>query len=130
MPHLKHDLRAMVDAVTSKTKIIFLPSPNNPTGTANTNEEMSWLVENLPDHVILCFDEAYAEYLNEPPKLFLYKIESENRLPSNFSKIYGLAGLRIGYGYGSKEMISYFKSPSTFQCKCSRTSDRNCGTAR
>ena len=107
MPHLKHDLGAMLEAVTSKTKIIFLPSPNNPTGTANTNEEIHWLVENLPDHVILCFDEAYTEYLNKPPTTLSF-IKSNPKIVClrTFSKIYGLAGLRIGYGYGSKEMIS------------------------
>ena len=63
MPELIHDLSKMRDAVTEKTKIVFLPSPNNPTGTANSSSEIINFVNSLPDHVIFCLDEAYAEYL-------------------------------------------------------------------
>lgn len=106
MPNLKHDLEAFLVSITDRTKIIFLPSPNNPTGTANSNEEILHFIENLPDHVILCFDEAYAEYLESPTDL-IPSINSGKKIIClrTFSKIHGLAGLRLGYGYGSPEMI-------------------------
>jgi len=107
MPNLKHDLNIIREAITPKTKIVFLPSPNNPTGTANTKEELSSFIDVMPDHVILCLDEAYSEYLEDPLDLRPF-IKSGKKVMGlrTFSKIYGLAGLRIGYGYGSKEMIS------------------------
>ena len=90
-----------------KTKLIFLPSPNNPTGTANTEEEIFAFVRSLPEHVIFCFDEAYAEYLESPPDLRPLIREGKKVIClRTFSKIHGLAALRIGYGYSSNEMIS------------------------
>jgi histidinol-phosphate aminotransferase len=107
MPGLKHDLGLILQAITAKTKIIFLPSPNNPTGTANSEDEIFSFVKNLPEHVILCLDEAYAEYLENPPDLRHFIKEGKKIIClRTFSKIHGLAGLRIGYGYGSNEMIS------------------------
>lgn len=107
MPDFRHDLNLVLKAINRYTKIIFLPSPNNPTGSANTANEIFTFVEQMPDHVILCLDEAYAEYLDDPPDIRPL-IESGKKIIGlrTFSKIYGLAGLRIGYGYGSKEMIS------------------------
>ena len=107
MPNLKHDLNLMLEAITDNTKIIFLPSPNNPTGTSNTTSEINSFVEQLPDHVILCLDEAYAEYLEEPTDIRPF-LETSKKVIGlrTFSKIHGLAGLRIGYGYGTNEMIS------------------------
>ena len=107
MPNFKHDLSIILDSITPKTKIIFLPSPNNPTGTANTVNEIISFVDQLPDHVILCLDEAYVEYLETPPDIRPL-IEAGKKIIGlrTFSKIHGLAGLRIGYGYGSKDMIS------------------------
>lgn len=107
MPRLKHDLKLLHKAITPNTKIIFLPSPNNPTGTANTTDEILSFVESLPEHVILCLDEAYAEYLDNPPDLRRFITAGKKVIClRTFSKIYGLAGLRIGYGYASEEMIS------------------------
>ena len=106
MPDLTHDLRAMREAVTERTKLIFLPSPNNPTGTANSITEISTFVSSLPEHVIFCLDEAYAEYLDDPFDLVPFIREGRKVVAiRTFSKIHGLAGLRIGYGYGSPEMI-------------------------
>ena len=106
MPDLTHDLRAMREAVTERTKLIFLPSPNNPTGTANSIAEISTFVSSLPEHVIFCLDEAYAEYLDNPFDLVPFIREGRKVVAMRtFSKIHGLAGLRIGYGYGSPEMI-------------------------
>jgi histidinol-phosphate aminotransferase len=106
MPQLTHDLDAMKNAISERTKLIFLPSPNNPTGTANSTEEISAFIRALPDHVIFCLDEAYAEYLDEPFDLLPFIKEGWKVVGlRTFSKIHGLAGLRIGYGYGSPEMI-------------------------
>lgn len=63
----RHDLEALARAVTPRTKLVFLPSPNNPTGTANTEAEIHALVRGLPEQVVFVFDEAYAEYLDNPP---------------------------------------------------------------
>ena len=106
MPLLGHDLQLMRQAITERTKLVFLPSPNNPTGTANTAEEICAFVRSLPEHVIFCFDEAYAEYLDNPPDMRPLIAEGRKIIClRTFSKIHGLAALRIGYGYGSPEMI-------------------------
>ena len=107
MSGLTHNLDKMREAITDKTKLVFLPSPNNPTGTANSEVEIFEFVRSLPEHVIFCFDEAYAEYLEQPPDLRPLITEGRKVIClRTFSKIHGLAALRIGYGYGSKEMIS------------------------
>lgn len=107
MPDLTHDLRAMREAVTDKTRLIFLPSPNNPTGTVNDPAEIVAFAADLPDHVIFCFDEAYAEYLDRPADLRPLMAEGRKIFCTRtFSKIYGLASFRIGYGYGSAELIA------------------------
>ena len=107
MPNLRHNLDLVLEAISEKTKIIFLPSPNNPTGTANSANEITTFIDQMPDHVILCLDEAYAEYLEEPPDVRPFLNFGKKILClRTFSKIHGLAGLRIGYGYGSEEMIS------------------------
>ena len=106
MPCLVHDLSKMSEAITEKTKLVFLPSPNNPTGSANSEAEIFEFVRSLPEHIIFCFDEAYAEYLDQPPDLRPLIDQGRKVIClRTFSKIHGLAALRIGYGYGSKEMI-------------------------
>ena len=106
MPDYKHDLKAMLAAITPRTRLVFLPSPNNPTGTANTAKEIYAFVRQLPEHVVFVFDEAYAEYLKNPPDLRPFiKAESKIICTRTFSKIYGLAALRLGYGYGSKRLM-------------------------
>ncbi|MFW5883190.1 MAG: pyridoxal phosphate-dependent aminotransferase, partial [Verrucomicrobiota bacterium] len=69
MPGLRHDLDAMRAAITERTRLVFLPSPNNPTGTANSAAEITAFVRSLPPHVVFCLDEAYAEYQDNPPDL-------------------------------------------------------------
>lgn len=106
MPDLVHDLNEMRNAITDRTKLIFLPSPNNPTGTANSPKDIIQFVKSLPEHVIFCLDEAYAEYLINPADLKPLMKEGKKVLAMRtFSKIHGLAGLRIGYGYGNHELI-------------------------
>jgi histidinol-phosphate aminotransferase len=101
----RHDLGALLAAVTPATKLVFLPSPNNPTGTANTQEEIFAFVRALPEHVVFAYDEAYAEYLQNPPDLRPLIAEGRKVIClRTFSKIYGLASLRVGYGYASAEL--------------------------
>ncbi len=101
----RHDLAALARAITPRTKLVFLPSPNNPTGTANTAEEVAAFVRSLPEHVVFVFDEAYAEYLDNPPDLRPLLAEGRKVIGlRTFSKIYGLASLRVGYGYASAEL--------------------------
>ena len=100
-----HDLPTMAAAITSKTKLVYVCSPNNPTGTASSEEELLDFARRLPPHVIAVFDEAYAEFLAESPD-FRSLIKEGRKVVClrTFSKVYGLASLRIGYGYGSAEM--------------------------
>ena len=101
----RHDLDALARAVTPRTKLVFLPSPNNPTGTANTEAEIHAFVRALPEQVVFVFDEAYAEYLDNPPDLQPLLAEGRKVVGlRTFSKIFGLASLRVGYGYASPEL--------------------------
>jgi histidinol-phosphate aminotransferase len=103
----RHDLAALARAITPRTKLVFLPSPNNPTGTANTEAEILAFVRALPEHVVFVFDEAYAEFLDNPPDLRPLIAEGRKVIGlRTFSKIYGLASLRVGYGYASPELAS------------------------
>jgi len=100
MPGFAHDLAAMRAAVTPRTRVVFLASPNNPTGTANTEAELTDFARSLPEDVLLVIDEAYAEYQDAAPDFRpLIAAGSPVLCTRTFSKIYGLAGLRIGYGY-------------------------------
>jgi histidinol-phosphate aminotransferase len=100
-----HDLAAITAAITPRTKMVFVCSPNNPTGTANTAAELAEFARNLPDHVVGVFDEAYAEYVENAPDLRPLIAEGRKIVClRTFSKIYGLASLRVGYGYGSAEL--------------------------
>jgi len=104
-----HDLPAMLLAITPKTRIIFVANPNNPTGTLASREELIQFVNEVPDEVLLVLDEAYIEFLAEPVNLIpLIRLGARKNLilMRTFSKIYGLAGLRIGYGIAAPELIS------------------------
>jgi histidinol-phosphate aminotransferase len=104
-----HDLEAMLGAITSKTRVVFVANPNNPTGTLATREELARFVEKVPPHVLLALDEAYLEFLADPLDL-LPLVRSGTKpnllLMRTFSKIYGLAGLRIGYGLAAPGLIA------------------------
>src|SRR5689334_3186378 len=102
-----HDLESMVRAVTPRTKLLFLCNPNNPTGTMVRGEVVSRLMATVPEDVIVVFDEAYYEYVRDPlfPDTLAYVKEGRNAIVlRTFSKIYGLAGLRIGYGISTPEI--------------------------
>ncbi|HAQ57528.1 MAG TPA: histidinol-phosphate transaminase [Opitutae bacterium] len=107
MADFGHDLDAMLGAVTERTRLLFVASPNNPTGVANTEVGLLKLLQGLPEHVILCLDEAYAEYLEQSPDLSA-AIHAGRKVVClrTFSKIYGLGGLRVGYAYGAPELIA------------------------
>jgi len=103
----RHDLAAMARAVTPRTKLVFVGSPNNPTGPANPEAEVLAFARALPEHVVLAYDEAYAEYQEKP--VDLRPLIREGRAViclRTFSKIYGLAALRVGFGYGTAEMVT------------------------
>ncbi|MCX8107247.1 MAG: aminotransferase class I/II-fold pyridoxal phosphate-dependent enzyme, partial [Verrucomicrobiae bacterium] len=103
-----HDLPAMSAAVNERTNVIFVANPNNPTGTLASHQEVLDLVESAPPHVLVVIDEAYIEYLDEPLDLVpMIRAGRPNLLLTRtFSKIYGIAGLRIGYGIGHPDVIS------------------------
>ena len=103
----RHDLEKIAAAITPRTKLVYVCSPNNPTGTANSESELLAFARGLPDHVVVVFDEAYAEYVERAPDL--RPLIQEGRpvvCLRTFSKIHGLASLRVGYGYSSPEMVS------------------------
>ena len=102
-----HNLPAMRKAITPDTRIVFVANPNNPTGTLASHEDVLALVDAVPEHSLLVMDEAYFEFLESPLDLVPRLQEKPNLLlMRTFSKIYGLAGLRIGYGIGHPEFIA------------------------
>ncbi len=107
-----HDLPAMLRAITPQTRLMFVANPNNPTGTVAPRSELVDLINNVPPHVLLVMDEAYIEFLEDPVD-FVPMIRRELKpnliLMRTFSKIYGLAGLRVGYGIAGKELITTFE---------------------
>ena len=105
-PNFAHDLDAMVKAITPKTKEVFIANPNNPTGTLLSQAEIDRFMDQVPDHVIVVFDEAYYEFLENPPDTLKFVREGRNVVVlRTFSKIQGLANLRIGYGIAKPELI-------------------------
>ncbi|WP_455243183.1 histidinol-phosphate transaminase [Petrachloros mirabilis] len=106
----RHDLTAMAEAVTPRTKLLFVCNPNNPTGTMVSADEVEQLMARVPDHVIVVFDEAYFEYVRRSdfPDSMAYVKQGRNTIVlRTFSKIYGLAGLRIGYGVTTPEITNF-----------------------
>lgn len=106
----RHDLAQMAKAITPKTKLIFVCNPNNPTGTIVDKREVARFLLRVPRRILVIFDEAYAEYATDPD--FPQTIDALREGASviflrTFSKIHGLAGLRIGYGISRPEVIDY-----------------------
>lgn len=105
----KHDLPAMLEAVTERTRIIFIANPNNPTGTINTKKEFDLFIEKAPEGILVVVDEAYYEYVTDPEyadSMRPFRAGRDIIVLRTFSKIYGLAGLRIGYGMAKSSIIS------------------------
>jgi len=106
----RHDLAAMAKAISSKTRMVFICNPNNPTGTYVTAAEVSAFLRSVPPDVIVVFDEAYYEYVTatDYPDTLAVLASSRNVVVlRTFSKIYGLAGLRIGYGVTTGEIVGH-----------------------
>ncbi len=103
-----HDLQGMYDAITEKTRMIFVCNPNNPTGTIVQKEKLTSFIEKVPKHILLVVDEAYYEYVDDEDYLEtlpLLNTHSNLVILRTFSKIYGLAALRIGYGLMDASII-------------------------
>jgi len=105
--HFRNDLGALARAVTARTKIVVVSTPNNPTGAANTGEELLGFIRALPERVICVVDEAYRDFAESPPDIRPLIQEGRNVIGlRTFSKVYGLASLRVGFGYSGAEMAS------------------------
>jgi len=103
-----YDLEALAREVNERTKIIYLANPNNPTGTIFTKHEFDEFYRHVPERVLIILDEAYFEYAQDNPRYpdsMHYRYDNVITLRT-FSKIYGLAGVRIGYGFAHEELIA------------------------
>jgi len=106
----RYDLEAMLDAVTERTKLVYICHPNNPTGTMNPRGELDDYFERVPDHVLTVLDQAYLEYIEDPeyPDGVTEYLKAGRRVAvlRTFSKIYGLAGLRVGYALAPEAVVT------------------------
>ena len=106
----RYDLEAMIEAVSPRTKIVYLCLPNNPTGTSNTRAELDAYFDRVPEHVLTVLDQAYLEYIDDPeyPDGIQEYLKRGRRVVvlRTFSKIYGLAGLRVGYGLAPAPIVT------------------------
>lgn len=108
-PDFRHDLKAMAKAVAADTKIVYIANPNNPTGTMNTAAEFAEFMDVVPEGVLVIVDEAYCEYVsgrNYPDSFSYLRSGRDVLILRTFSKIYGLAGLRVGYGISKSEIVT------------------------
>jgi histidinol-phosphate aminotransferase len=109
MKDFRHDLKAMLRAIKKNTRLVYIANPNNPTGTIVTKAEVEDFFKNIPEDVLVVMDDAYFEYIDDPdyPDSFKHLREGRNILIlRTFSKIYGLAGVRLGYGIAHPEVIA------------------------
>src|SRR4051794_22689321 len=106
----RYDLDALLAAITTRTKLVYICHPNNPTGTMNTTDELDRYFEQVPEHVLTVVDQAYFEYIDRPdyPDAVERYLKGGRRVAvlRTFSKIYGLAGLRVGYAVGPQRCIA------------------------
>ncbi len=113
MKDFRYDLKGILNQINERTRLIFIANPNNPTGTYVSSEEVEDFLSKVPKDVVVVFDEAYidfAEAKDFPYLLFHVKANKPNViLLRTFSKSYGLAGLRIGYGIACRQMIQYLE---------------------
>lgn len=114
----KYDVKAMVNAIDEQTKMVYIANPNNPTGTYINKEEFSWLMEQVPEDVLVVIDEAYYEFAKDVadyPHALDYDYQNMIVLRT-FSKAYGLAGFRVGYGIAHEDLITnMIKTKLTFE---------------
>jgi histidinol-phosphate aminotransferase len=107
-----YDLPTMVEKIGDATRLFFVCNPNNPTGTVLTQRQIDSLMQQIPDRVVVLFDEAYREYVDDDEYADVRKYVEEGRnvlIVRTFSKIFGLAGLRVGYAVGKKELVEYLR---------------------
>jgi histidinol-phosphate aminotransferase len=106
----RYDLDALLAAVTPRTKLVYICNPNNPTGTMSPRDELEAYFERVPGHVLTVVDQAYFEYIDDPeyPDGISEFFEAGRRVLvlRTFSKVYGLAGLRVGYGIGPADVLT------------------------
>jgi histidinol-phosphate aminotransferase len=118
----RQNIDATIKAVNKKTKIIFVVNPNNPTGTYATHDELVKLLDNIPSNVLVISDEAYFEYVDKsdyPKTLELVKQYPNLAISRTFSKVFGLAGLRLGYLISSREVSDVLnRSRLPFNVNC------------
>lgn len=106
--NFRHDLKAMAAAITPRTRLVFVCNPNNPTGTIVGHNSLESFLRGIPSSVIVVLDEAYAEYVTAeqyPDSLSLVRKYANVIILRSFSKLYGLAGLRVGYAIAAPEII-------------------------
>ncbi|MBU0760019.1 MAG: histidinol-phosphate transaminase [Candidatus Omnitrophica bacterium] len=110
--YFKYDLRAMKKAITKNTKIVFIANPDNPNGTYVTKNELEEFLKGLPEDLVVFIDEAYFDYVQERdyPDGLNYISRKNVIVTRTFSKSYGLAGLRIGYGVSNAAIIKYMEA--------------------
>lgn len=104
--------KAILKAINNKTKLVVIVNPNNPTGALMSNEDMDYYMANVPEHVITVFDEAYIEWVDRQDYHDATKYVKENKkviILRTFSKLFGLAGLRLGYAITTPEIAQYIK---------------------
>jgi len=105
-PDYQQDLEAILDAITPKTRLIFIPNPNNPTGALISQSTIDSFISRVPENIIVVFDEAYFEFIDNSPDILQYVRDGRNIVVlRTFSKIHGLAGLRVGYGVARTDLI-------------------------
>lgn len=105
MTNYTYSLDAMKQAITPQTNVIFIANPNNPTGTIVTDDALKKFVEQIPSSILVVIDEAYIDFSNQPSHM-AWRLATTNVITTRtFSKLYGLAGLRIGYGVTNKAVI-------------------------
>jgi histidinol-phosphate aminotransferase len=106
----RYDLEALLAAITPRTKLVYICNPNNPTATMNTRAELDAYFDSVPEHVLTVVDQAYFEYIDDPayPDAIAEYFSAGRRVVvlRTFSKIYGLAGLRVGYAIGDAEIVT------------------------
>lgn len=110
MPDLVHDLEDMLSRITGKTKMIFIANPNNPTGTDVGGDDFERFAERVPKNVMVLVDEAYFEYAEKGTRLDAVRLRTADDslvVVRTFSKIYGLAGLRVGYAVASRKTVDF-----------------------
>jgi histidinol-phosphate aminotransferase len=105
----RYDLDALLAAITPRTKVVYVCHPNNPTGTMNTRAELDSYFERVPEHVLTVLDQAYFEYIDDPEYadgIEYFRQGHRVLVVRTFSKIYGLAGLRVGWGVGNRSVVA------------------------